>query len=131
MMSNRAESGDKNDKCCLICDKEFMTKNECHNHYKICKSSLKCIKCDKLCTFHAHENICAGLAKFKWSGCGLCFVDKKKAHNHMYNCRKKFTCRRCSVPFCDWKLLLNHCKIAHPKIECKICCSFFYFRNPI
>ena len=56
-------------------------KKECHNHYKICKSSLKCTKCnksfDKLCTFHAHENICTGLDKFKCSGCGLCFVDKK------------------------------------------------------
>ena len=34
-----------------------------------------------------HMNICTGLDKFKCSGCGLCFVDKK-AHNHMYNCRK-------------------------------------------
>ena len=94
----------------------------------MCKTSLKCTKCDKsfdkLCTFHGHVNICAGLDKPKFSGCGLCFVDKK-AYNHMYNCRKKFTCKRCSLPFRDLKLLLNHCKIVHPKIECKICCSFF------
>ena len=54
---------------------------QCHNHYKICKTSLKCIKhnksFDKPCAFHAHENICKGLDKFKCSGCGLCFVDKK------------------------------------------------------
>ena len=82
------------------------------------KLSLKCIKCnksfDRLRTFHAHKNICTGLDKFKCSGCGLCFIDNKKARNHMYNCRKKFTCRRCSMTFHDWKLLLNHCKIAHP-----------------
>ena len=41
------ETGDKNDKCCLICNKQFTTKEECHNHYQICKSSLKCTKCDK------------------------------------------------------------------------------------
>ena len=82
MLNRERESGEKNEKCCLICNKEFATKWECQNHYKICKSSLKCIKCnksfDKLHTFHAHENICTGLDKFKCSVCGLCFVDKKK-----------------------------------------------------
>ena len=130
MMLHRQENMvKKNEKCCLICNKEFASERECQNHYKICRSSLICLKCnksfDKLCTFQAHGNICAGLDKFKCSVCGLCFSDKKKAHNHMYNCRKKFTCRRCSMPFHDWKLLVNHCKLAHPKIECKICCSFF------
>ena len=28
-----AETGDKNDKCCLICNKQFTTKKECHDHY--------------------------------------------------------------------------------------------------
>ena len=77
-----AEIGDKNDKCCLICNKQFTTKKECHDHYQICKCSLKCRKCDKsfdkLHTFHAHGNICSGLGKFKCSCCGLCFVDKKR-----------------------------------------------------
>ena len=102
---------------------------EHRDHYQICKTSLKCTKCgqmfDKLHTYHGHVNICDDLDKFKCSGCGLCFVDKKKAYNHMHNCRKKLTCKRCSLRFCDWKSLLNHCKIVHPKIECKICCSFF------
>ena len=97
---------------------------------KFVNSSLKCTKCDqmfdKLHTYHGHVNICDGLDKFKCSGCGLCFVDKKKSYNHMYNCRKKLTCKRCSLPFCNWKSLLNHCKIVHPEIECKICGSFFY-----
>ena len=66
----------------MICSKQFATKKECHNHYQMCKTSLKCIKCDKLfdtlCTFHGHVNICDGLDKFKCSGCGLCFVDKKR-----------------------------------------------------
>ena len=29
------------------------------------------------------------------------------------------------IPFPDWKKLFNHCEIAHPWIECKICNSFF------
>ena len=70
-------------------------------------------------------NICAGLDKFKCSGCGLCFVDKKRLIIICIIVEKKFTCKRCSLPFHDWKSLLNHCKIVHPKIECKICCSFF------
>ena len=43
----------------------------------------------------------------------------------MYNCTKKLTCRGYSLPFCNWKSLLNHCEIVHPKIKCKICHSFF------
>ena len=54
----------------------------------------------------------------------MCFTDRKKAYNHMYNCRKKLTCKRCSLPFQEWKSLLNHGEIAHPKIEYKICHSF-------
>ena len=123
-----AEIGNKNDKCCLLCNKQFPTKKDRHDHYQIRKSSLKCTDCDKsfdkLCTFHAHENICAGLGKFKCSGCGLCLVDKKRLII-IWIIVEKNPCRRCSLPFCDWKLLLNHCKIVHPKIECKICSSFF------
>ena len=29
------------------------------------------------------------------------------------------------MPFQDWKKLLYHCQIAHPRVECKICSSFF------
>ena len=73
-----------------------------------------------------HINICNGLHQYKCSGCGMCFSEKKnKIYNHIYKCRKKFTCRRCSMPFQDWKKLLDHCQIAHPRIECKICSSFF------
>ena len=47
---------EKNDTCCLICTKEFDIVRQCHDYYKICKSSLKCTKCDqifdKLCTYH-------------------------------------------------------------------------------
>ena len=68
---------------------------EHRDHYQICKISLKCTKCDqlfdKLHTYHGYVNIRDGLDKFKCSNCGLCFVDKKKAYNHMYNCRKKLT----------------------------------------
>ena len=80
-----------------LCTKEFDTVRQHCDHYKICKSSLKCTKCDqifnKLHTYHVHVNICDGLDKYKCSGCGLCFIDRKKAYNHMYNCTKKLTCR--------------------------------------
>ena len=60
----------------------FHTMREYHDHYQICKSSLKCTKCDqifdKLCTYHGHVNICDGLDKFKCSGCGLCFLIKRR-----------------------------------------------------
>ena len=58
-------------------------------------------------------------------GVGCVLVKKNKTYNHMYKCRKKLTCRKCSISFQDWKKLLHHHEIAHPRIECKICSSFF------
>ena len=60
-------------------------------------------------------------------GCGMCFCEKKTRFTITYirSVERKFTCRRCSIPFQDWKKLLYHCEIAHPRIECKICSSFF------
>ena len=114
---------------CLICKKELKSIKQCSEHFKICRRSLKCQKCNqvfnKLTIYHAHVSICNGLHEYKCSGCGMCFSDKKKTYNHMYKCKKKFMCRRCSMPFQDWRKLLNHCEISHPKIECKICRSFY------
>ena len=113
----------------MICQKEFDSVKQHRDHYKICKTSLKCKKCDqifdKLHICHAYVSICDGLDKYKCSGCGMCFTDRKRNYNYMYHCRKKLTCKRCSLPFREWKSLLNHCEIAHPKIECKICHIFY------
>ena len=91
---------------------------------------MTCIKCDKifdtLHTYHAHVSICDGVDRYKCSGCGTCFTDKKKVFNLMYNCQKKWSCKRCNLPFWEWKSLLKHCEIAHPKIECQIYHIFFY-----
>ena len=126
------ESGEcsiQNDKECLICHKQFNSVKQWHNHYKICKNSLICKKCNKifetLHTYDAHVGICDGVDRYKCLGCNTCFTGRKKAYNHMYNCRKKLSCKRCNMPFQEWKSLLKHYEIAHPKIECEICHSFF------
>ena len=81
----------------MICKKEFDSVKQCCDHYKICKTSLKCKKCnqifDKLHIYHAHVSICDGLDKYKCSGWGMCFTDRKKTYNHMYNCRKNWHVR--------------------------------------
>ena len=58
-------------------------------------------------------------------GVGCALVKKNKVYNHIYKCRKKFTCRRCSMPFQDWKKLLYHCEIAHPRIRVRFIVVFF------
>ena len=102
-MAGNGESSEQNEKKCLICTKEFDSVKQHCNHYKICKNSLKCKKCDKifntLHTYHAHFGICDGVDRYKFSGCGTCFTDRKKVYNHMYNCQKKLSCKRCNLPF--------------------------------
>ena len=108
-----------NDRECLICKKEFQSITQCSEHFIICRSSLKCQKCDtvfdKLSIYHAHVTICDGLHKYKCSGCGMCFHEKKQTYNHMYKCRKKFTCKRCSLPFQDWKKIVKSMSDCTPK----------------
>ena len=43
---------------------------------------------DQLHTYDAYVSMCDGLDRYKCSGCGLCFIDWKKAYNHIYNCKK-------------------------------------------
>ena len=49
----------------LDMSKQFETIKECSDHFKICRTSLKCKKCNivfpKLNVYHAHANICNGL----------------------------------------------------------------------
>ena len=91
-IEDSGKSTTKNDIECLICTKEFDTAKQCHDHYKTCKTSLTCKKChqkfDKLHTYDAHVSMCDGLDRYKCSGCGLSFIDHKKAYNHIYNCKK-------------------------------------------
>ena len=79
--NGNAETGEHNDRQCLICSKEFGSVKECSDHSKICRTSLKCKKCKwvfhKLSTHNGHVSICDGLNKYKCSGCGMCFTEKK------------------------------------------------------
>ena len=108
-----------NDRECLICKKEFQSIKQHCEHFKICRSSLKCQKCDtvfdKLTIYHAHVTICNGLHKYKCSGCGKCFSEKKQTYNCMYKCRKKITCQRCSLLFQDWKKIVKTLSDCTPK----------------
>ena len=55
---------------------------ECSDHFKICKTSLKCKKYNqifnKLSTYNGYVSICNDLNKYKCSGCGMCFTEKRR-----------------------------------------------------
>ena len=76
------ETGELNERQCLTCRKEFGSVKEHSDHFKICKTSVKCKNCNqvfnKLSTCNGHVSICDGLNKYKCSSCGMCFTEKRR-----------------------------------------------------
>ena len=97
-------------------------------HFKICRQSLWCEKCEKFFDqvrrYSAHVNICNGLDKYKCYVCYVEFTNSKKCLDHLYKSHK-FTCKMCHCQFKNVKALTKHCEKEHPKRQCKKCNSFF------
>ena len=101
-------------------------------HFKICKQSLKCGKCEKgfdqVRRYCSYVEICSGLNKFKCYICKVEFTDCKKCFDHLYK-HNKLKCMMCAFKCKSVKALQKHCDEEHAKRQCEKCNAFFLFRG--
>ena len=118
------------DNQCLICYKVFANTSQHSEHFKKCRTKLKCKKCciakfHSLSEYQSHIKICAGEGFFKCFDCGKVFSDKKLCQNHSYKCSGKFRCDHCKAKFFSIDPLLEHVKQCRPLPSCQKCQTSF------
>ena len=112
---------------CLVCNRRFDNVQECVKHFKTCKQSLQCEKCEKYfdqVRFCAHADVCNGLEKYMYYICHIEFTNCKKCLDHLYK-HHKFTCKMCHFQFKNVQAFTKHCEQEHPKRQCKKCNASF------
>ena len=118
------------DNQCLICYKVFANSSQCSEHFKNCRTKLKCKKCcitkfHSLSEYQSHIKICDGEGFFKCFDYGKVYSDKKLCQNHSYKCSGKFSCYHCKAKFFSIDTFLEHVKQCRPLPSCNKCQTSF------
>ena len=113
------------DNQCLICYKVFTNSSQHSEHFKKCRTNLKCKKCcitkfRSLLEYQNHIKICAGEGFFKCFDCG-----------NSYKCSGKFRCYNCKAKFFSIDPFLEHVKQCRPLPSCKRMPVIFFDKGDV